>query len=65
MTGKEKKNKPKILRIITRLERGGVPYEVLEVTRSKEINKFFDQVLVSGYCDNEIEIPNDIKILRV
>jgi len=63
--GKEKKNKPKILRIITRLERGGVPYEVLEVTRSKEINKFFDQVLVSGYCDNEIEIPNDIKILRV
>jgi glycosyltransferase involved in cell wall biosynthesis len=63
--GKEKKNKPKILRIITRLERGGVPYEVLEVTRSKEINKFFDQVLVSGYCDNEIEIPTDIKILRV
>jgi len=62
---KEKKNKPKILRIITRLERGGVPYEVLEVTRSKEINKFFDQVLVSGYCDNEIEIPTDIKILRV
>jgi glycosyltransferase involved in cell wall biosynthesis len=62
---KEKKNKPKILRIITRLERGGVPYEVLEVTRSKEINKFFDQVLVSGYCENEIEIPPDIKILRV
>jgi glycosyltransferase involved in cell wall biosynthesis len=62
---RNKKNKPKILRIITRLERGGVPYEVLEVTRSKEINKFFDQVLVSGYCDNEIEIPTDIKILRV
>jgi glycosyltransferase involved in cell wall biosynthesis len=62
---RNKKNKPKILRIITRLERGGVPYEALEVTRSKEINKFFDQVLVSGYCDNEIEIPPDIKILRV
>jgi glycosyltransferase involved in cell wall biosynthesis len=62
---RNKKNKPKILRIITRLERGGVPYEVLEVTRSKEINKFFDQILVSGYCDNEIEIPPDIKILRV
>ena len=65
MNERNKKNKPKILRIITRLERGGVPYEVLEVTRSKEINKFFDQVLVSGYCDNEIEIPTDIKILRV
>lgn len=65
MNERNKKNKPKILRIITRLERGGVPYEVLEVTRSKEINKFFDQILVSGYCDNEIEIPPDIKILRV
>jgi glycosyltransferase involved in cell wall biosynthesis len=62
---KEIKKKRKILRIITRLERGGVPYEVLEITRSKEINNFFDQVLVSGYCDNEIEIPTDIKILRV
>ncbi len=59
-----KRKKPKILRIITRLERGGVPYEVLEVTRSEEINKFFDQVLVSGYCENEIEIPQDIKVLR-
>lgn len=60
-----KREKPKILRIITRLERGGVPYEVLEVTRSEEINKFFDQVLVSGYCKNEVEIPPDIKVLRV
>ncbi len=57
--------KKKILRVITRLEKGGVPYEVVKVMRSEEINKKFEQVLVAGYTPDEIPIPPDVKIRRV
>ncbi len=57
--------KPKILRVITRLERGGVPYEVIYITANRKLNQLFEQVLATGYCKDEVDVPEDIKIIRV
>ena len=61
----EKKRKPKILRVITRMEKGGVPYEVAFISSCDEIKKEFETVLATGYCQNEVEIPTDINVKRI
>lgn len=57
--------KPKILTFITRMERGGVPYEVVHVATHHEISKRYENVIATGFCDKEIEIPKEIKIRRI
>ena len=57
--------KPKILRVITRMEKGGVPYEVAFISSCEEIKREFDTVLATGYCQNEVEIPSDVKVRRI
>lgn len=57
--------KPKILTFITRMERGGVPYEVVQVATHPEISKRYENVIATGFCEKEIEIPNGIKVRRI
>ncbi len=57
--------KKKILRVITRLERGGVPYELLYISKNQQINKIYDQVIATGYTKDEIPIPQDVRLIRI
>jgi len=59
------KRKPKILRVITRMEKGGVPYEVAFISSNEDIKREFETVLVTGYSKNEVEIPEGVRVRRV
>lgn len=58
-------DKPKILTFITRMEKGGVSYEVVQVATHPEISKRYENVIATGFCENEVEIHPSIKVRRI
>lgn len=62
---KNQERKPKILTFITRMEKGGVPYEVIQLATHPELSRKYESVIATGFCKNEVEIPNSIKVRRI
>lgn len=59
------RRKPKILTFITRMEKGGVPYEVIQVATHPEIASRYESVIATGFCENEVDIPSSIRVRRI
>ena len=59
-----KQKKKKILHIITRLERGGPSDELIYLLQG-DINKFYEQKLITGFSNAEIEIPPSVKSMII